>query len=168
MKLKVYNCIAIHIEDHYDVDNDSVVKLIARCTNNWQKGRFRRDAVLVGDADGDGNGLDRFEVAQLCLLFKFYYDRNESTENREAYELAYVQWFRKKPRHDINYMVIVELTDKFDVISVDDIYRPMHLIPKFEIAINLRTTTANRVDAEKYREFYVNSYIDYHAYNNCY
>ena len=57
---------------------------------NWQKTGPHSDAVLVGDVDSDGNGLDRFEVAQLCLLFKFF-NHDEHMKNQELYDLAYVQ-----------------------------------------------------------------------------
>jgi hypothetical protein len=68
----------------------------------------------------------------------------------------------------MNQMVIVDITDKFNVISVDAIYCLMHLIPKFKIIIDLKTTAANCVPADKYQQFYVNSFVDHHTYTNCY
>ena len=88
--------------------------------------------------------------------------------NQELHELAYVQWFQKNSHHNLNQMVIVELTDKFNVIGVEAIYCPIHLIPKFKIIKDLKTTVANQIAADKYQEFYVNSYVDHHAYTNCY
>ena len=63
--------------------------------------------------------------------------------NQELHELAYMQWFQKKSHQNLNQMVIVELTDKFDVIGVEKIYCPIHLIPKFEIIKDLKTTASN-------------------------
>jgi hypothetical protein len=128
---------------------------------------LRHDAVLIGDPDGPGNGLDRFEVARLHLLFQFY-NHDESMENPVSYDLAYVQWYQKKSLHDVNQMMIVELLDKFDVISIEAIYRPIHLIPRFYVIKDLKTTARNHIAPDEYREFYVNSYVDHHAYNNCY
>ena len=65
-------------------------------------------------------------------------------------------------------MAIMELTDKYDVISIQLIYCSIHLIPKFEIVIDLKTTMSNQIPVNKYWELYINSYIDKHAYINCY
>ena len=65
-------------------------------------------------------------------------------------------------------MVVVKLTDKFDVIGIEAIYYPIHLIPKFKIIKDLKITAANRIAADEYQEFYINSYVDYHAYINYY
>lgn len=148
------------------MDGDGILKQIARCTGEWRSAGPCHDTVLVGHADGRGNGLDRFEVCRLHLLFKFQ-DRDIS-ENPEKHELAYVQWFQKKSHHKLNQMVMVELTESFSVISVESIYRPIHLIPKFDIQNDLKTTLANHKAPDNFREFYINSYIDRHAFINCY
>ena len=59
--MKIYNCITIQLVD-YDMDDDGILKQIARCTTNWQKNIPHNDIVLVGNANSDGNGLDRFEI----------------------------------------------------------------------------------------------------------
>ena len=88
---------------------------------NQQKTRPHGDAVLVGDADSDGNGLDRFEVAWLCLLFKFF-NHNEYMKNQESYDLMYIQWFKKISHHIVNQMMIVKISDKFDIIKAEITY----------------------------------------------
>jgi hypothetical protein len=148
------------------MDGDRILKQIARCTPEWHNTGVRYDNVLVGHPDGPGNGLDRFEVCRLLLLFKFQ-DR-DIEENPEQYELAYIQWFRKKSHHKLNQMLMVELTETFDVISVESIYHPIHLVPKFEIQDDIKTTVAHHKTSDDFREFYINSYIDQHAFINCY
>ena len=148
------------------MDGNGILKHIARCTNKWQNASPCHDTILVGYADGPGNGLDRFEVCRLHLLFKF--QDCDITENPEQYELAYIQWFQKKYHHKLNQMVIVELTEKFDVILIESIYCPIHLMPKFDIQNDLKTTIANHKSPDDFREFYINSYIDRHAFINCY
>src|SRR5579871_3171215 len=116
---------------------------------NWQKTRPHGDAVLVGDADSDGNGLDRFEVARLCLLFKFF-NCDEYMKNQESYNLIYMQWFKKISHHIVNQMMIVEISDKFDIIKAEVIYYSIHLILKFIAVGNTRTTWVNHKAADAY------------------
>ena len=65
-------------------------------------------------------------------------------------------------------MMIIELTEKFDVIWAEAIYHPIHLIPRFCIINDLKTTAANQITSDKYQEYYINSYVDHHSITNCY
>ena len=166
LQIKIYDCITIELDDYTMDDDDAILKQIVRSTVQWHNSGARRDAVLIGHPDGPVNGLDRFEVCRLHLLFKFQ-DR-DITENPEQYELAYIQWFRKKSHHKLNHMVMVELTEAFDVILVESIYHPIHLIPKFDIQDNYKRKMAHREAPDDFQKFYINSYIDRHAFINCY
>ena len=147
--IKIYDCIMIQLVD-FNIDDDGILKQIARYTRNWQKNLSCNDIVLVGDANGDSNGLDRFEVAELCLLFKFYY-HDDDMENQEVHNLAYMQWFCKKSHHNVNQMIIVDIMEKFNVIAAEAIYHLMHLIPKFKIVVDVKTAAENHVPANKYQ-----------------
>ena len=103
----------------------------------------------------------------LHLLFEFC-NHDEIMGNLEKHELAYVQWFHKRSHHRVNKILIVEITEKFDVIWAEGIYHPIHLIPKNCIILDLKTTAANHIASENYQEYYVNSYVDHHALTNCY
>ena len=49
----------------------------------------------------------------------------------------------KKSYYKLNQIVIVELTEIFDVILVESIYYPIYLVPKFEIQDDIKTTVAH-------------------------
>ena len=65
-------------------------------------------------------------------------------------------------------MVIVELIEIFDIISVESIYCPIYLVSKFKIQDDIKTTVAHHKTSDDFREFYINSYIDQHAFINYY
>jgi hypothetical protein len=102
------------------MDNDGILKQIARCTTEWHNNGARHDAVLIGYPDGAGNGLDRFEVCRLHLLFKFR--DPDILDNQELHELAYIQWFQKEKHHKLNQMIMIKLMEIFEVILVESIY----------------------------------------------
>ena len=97
----------------------------------------RRDAVLVEcpgkESRGQVNTMSQRRVAQVLLLFTCPYWQ-------ERLELAFVSWFETKRTADPNSgLYLVGRTTKYTVISVKDIERPVHLIPKFGSQVGTTT-----------------------------
>ena len=77
--------------------------------------------------------MSQRRVAQVLLLFT-------CPCWQERLELAFVSWFETKRTADPNSgLYLVGRTTKYTVISVKDIERPVHLIPKFGSQVGTTT-----------------------------
>lgn len=83
-----------------------------------------------------------------------------------------VQLFSTQARDKYTSLFVLEATDKFVVIDVNQIERGVHLMPKYGSSFS--ATAASREigkngDAFKYfKTFWLNSFIDIHMYNTIY
>ncbi len=133
---------------------------------NWRAQGPRRDTVLVV-TDANKPGLQGIDIARVHLLFSFKY-------RCKTFPCAVVQWFSKvddaadpvtgfwrvAPDYDESQKPL------FQVIHIDSIYRAAHLVPDFGdsfIPNKLMRTPRRSLDA--FREFFVNPFVDHHAYD---
>ena len=102
-------------------------------------------------------------VARILLFFLFSFDS-------KPHKCALVHWFsmlRNQPDPD-NWMWIVT-PDNFggsqnlSVIHIDSIFHAAHLLPIFNTAPLPQTFNYTKT-LDSFHGFYVNKYIDYHAY----
>lgn len=142
----------MNIEDPF---TSEITKHIARCHLDWRGKGPRYDWILVDKGD-NAYGIDGFLVARLCLLFTIIY-------KSQKISLAYVEWLDKTERHYLNNMQTVRITNRYNVISTQNIFRPIHLIPQFD-----QNTWKFKRCIQDYDEFWVNHYIDRHAFVTCY
>ena len=106
-------------------------------------------------------------VARVLLLFSF-------TIDGELHQCALVHWFSTfgdQPDADNGMWVVTP--DYFgtvrntSIIHVDSIVRAAHLLPIFDQQPLPRTLNYTKT-LESFRGFYVNKYIDYHAYETAF
>ena len=138
-----------------------------RSTPRWQTSGItapRRDCVLIATGS-DVAGVRGLEVARVHLFFSFVF-RNEE------FQCALVHEFCKTfadPDPD-NGLWIVEpdlSPDKHRIMSVihlDSIIRGAHLLPVFtdDTPLPREVNFTHTLDA--FKAFYLNKYIDYHAF----
>ena len=102
-------------------------------------------------------------VARVLLFFSFSF-------NGKPHECALIHWFSvfgNQPDPDNGMWIVTP--DNFggsrnlSVIHIDSIFRAAHLLPIFNTTPLPRTFNYTKT-LDSFHGFYVNKYIDYHAY----
>ena len=102
-------------------------------------------------------------IARVLLLFSF-------TFNDELHQCALIHWFSisgDQPDPDNGMWVVtpdyIGRARSLSVIHIDSIFRAAHLLPIFDSTSLPRTLNYTKA-LDSFCGFYVNKYIDYHAY----
>ena len=138
-----------------------------RCTPKWKTSGIvapRRDCILL-ETGSDVGGVRSLDVARVHLFFSF-------TLGEETFKCALIHEFCKsftdpdpdnglwifEPDYDHNGYRIMS------IVHVDSIIRAGHLLPVFkDVAVIPREIDfTNTLDV--FKAFYLNKYIDYHAF----
>ena len=138
-----------------------------RSTPRWKSGGSigpRRDCVLL-DNGSDEPGVRGLDVARVHMFFSFL------TEE-QVYPCALVHNFHltfTDPDPDNGMWVVEPTYDKngarfMSVIHVDSIIRAAHLLPVFQRSAALPPQLTFSQTLDSFRAFYINKYIDYHAF----
>ena len=126
---------------------------------SWQKASGRYDTIFAS-TDPSMEGMRGLDVARVRLLFSFAYEGTE-------YPCALVRWFSRMgdSPDDRTGMWIVEPDDEetFSIIHLDTIVRASHLLPVFG-QDRVPTTLSFTDSLDTFTRFYVNKYIDHHAF----
>ena len=134
---------------------------------SWRKGPGRYDTIFV-NTDPSLEGMRGLEIARVQLFFSFSHEGVE-------YHCALVHWFSRvgDSPDDWTGMWIVE-PDALDdgkpfmsIIDLDTVVRASHLIPVFGRGHVLRTLQFTDT-LDTFTRFYVNKYIDHHAFEIAY
>ena len=133
-----------------------------RATPNWRKGGARYDCVFINQ-DSSLKGLLGMAVAQVKLLFTLHH-------RERRYQCALVHWFqrdRDTPERTSGMWIVKPRTSyRIPVCSVIDlatIVRAAHLIPVYDNT-PIPDTADHTTSLGDYDKFYVNKYIDHHAF----
>ncbi|OBZ65379.1 hypothetical protein A0H81_14520 [Grifola frondosa] len=133
-----------------------------RATPMWFGTAPRFDCAFV-NYQPDLDGIQALAVVRICLFFSFKF-------GGIVYPCALVQWFERiseEPDEDTG-MYIVRPESKrgapvLSVLHLDSIVRAAHLIGVYgKQAVPRDVTAHNALDA--YKRFYVNRYVDHHAF----
>ena len=127
---------------------------------SWRKGPARYDTILV-NTDSSMKGMRGLDVARVRLFFSFSHDGTE-------YPCALVQWFLRmgnSPDNLTGMWVVEQDSDETPsaIIHLDTIVRASHLLPVFGHA-RVPRTLAFSDTLNTFTRFYVNKYIDHHAF----
>ncbi|KZP23548.1 hypothetical protein FIBSPDRAFT_737184 [Athelia psychrophila] len=134
-----------------------------RAVPSWYNGLARYDTVFVETAP-DEIGMLALDTAQVQLFFSFNY-------RGTVYPRALVHWYEcvDDTPNDITGMWVVKPEVHEDgrphasVLHMDTILRASHLIPIFgTTAVPRGLSPAHSLDI--YRAFYVNKFVDHHAF----
>jgi hypothetical protein len=134
-----------------------------RCTKNWRSRGRREDVVLV-DVDPE-DAPDGLQAARVKLIFSFKY-------GHEDYNCALVHWYtdrdnRADPDTGMRIVMPSMRHDKsldLDVIPLDAILRPAHLMPVFGPQMVPSHLDFSQT-LDKFQAFYLNSFIDHHMFD---
>ena len=134
-----------------------------RSTPCWRKGAPRHDTVFV-KRDATIPGVRGLDVVRLLALFSFVW-------RGQYYPCALVRWFKHTAEEvDIGMGMWVVKPDNNDdgspavgIIHLDSVLRAAHLMPVFgDQFIPIGLTPDRTLDI--FQSFYINKYIDYHAF----
>jgi len=134
-----------------------------RSTPCWRKSAPRYDTVFV-ERDSTLAGIRGLDVVRVLGLFSFVW-------LGEYYPCALVRWFihvADEP-DELTGMWVVQPDDNADgspavgVIHLDSVLRAAHLLPVFADTFAPVDLSAEH-SLNKFLSFYVNKYIDYHAF----
>lgn len=140
---------------------------VIRSTPFWPRGDFpgpRRDCVFVDVGNSENVGMEGLLVARIYLFFRFSYGGIN-------YPCALVHWYSMsdEPEPDTGLWVVQPETTHqgmrhASVIHVDSIVRGAHLLPRFpsDLPVYREINYMNALDI--YASFYVNKFIDHHAF----
>ena len=140
----------------------------------WRKGPGRYNTILINAASDNASDNTRdsavrrilgLEVARAHLFFSFALDGVK-------YQCALAHWFsrQKDTPHDITGMHVVK-PDRLPngqpattVIHLDTVFRAAHLLPVFSTHLTPPKRQRYEQTLDLFSEFYVNKYIDHHAF----
>ena len=134
-----------------------------RSNPNWRQGPPRQDCIFI-EKDPELDGMRGLHVAQVLLFLSF-------NSCHTPYPCALVQWFVQvgdAPCSDTGMWIVKpELEDNgaqvTSIIHVDSIVRGAHLIGVYgELFLPRDFSHFDTLTA--FRAYYVNKFIDYHAY----
>ena len=134
-----------------------------RAVKSWRKGPRRHDTIFV-NTDASAQGMDGLDVARVLLFFSFSHSGVE-------YPCALVHWFSctsESPNANTGmWEVEPDLGNDgmkhVSIIHLDTVVQAAHLLPVFRQEFVLRTLSfTDTLDA--FDTFYVNKYIDHHAF----
>ncbi|KAI9436206.1 hypothetical protein H4582DRAFT_1816790, partial [Lactarius indigo] len=134
-----------------------------RCNPRWRKQNPRFDTAFV-ERDPTLPGAQGFNVVRLRALFSFVW-------GDIYYPCALIRWFihvGDKPDEVTGLWVVQPDTNAdgspaFEVIHLDSVLRAAHLLPIFGNSfMPIELSPHNTLDA--FETYYINKYIDYHAF----
>jgi hypothetical protein len=134
-----------------------------RAVKSWRKGPGRYDTIFV-NTDPSVEGMQGLDVARVRLFFSFSHDGIE-------YPCALVHWFSRvgdlPSDHTGMWVVKPDLMDNGKnltaIIHLDTVVRASHLIPVFGPQRVSRTLSFTDT-LDTFTSFYVNKYVDHHAF----
>jgi hypothetical protein len=137
---------------------------VIRATSSWFKGMPQYDCIFVNTSN-EVNSMRGMEVARAICFFSFVY-------LGITYPCALVHWFShiSEERDEDSGMWMV--SPDFDrnenpnlaVIHIDCIFRAAHLVPIFgDSFVPDNITNYNSLDS--FKGFYVNCFVDHHAFH---
>jgi hypothetical protein len=135
-----------------------------RATPSWRKNNSRYDTLFV-NSHPELPGMRGLTVARVFLFFSFMHEG-------ARYSAALVQWFSTMgtaPDDETGlWMVQPDFHDDgrpfLTIIPLESIIRAAHLIPVYRTSRFIRRSLTMHDVLDEFNLFYVNKYIDHHAF----
>jgi hypothetical protein len=135
-----------------------------RATPSWRGGPAQYDCILI-NSNSELEGMHGLDVARVLTFFSFSY-------NAQEYQCALIHWFshigvgpdettglwRVEPEFD------ADEEPRLDIVHVDCIYRAPHLVPIYKTNQYTSRCLTMHDTLDTFSRFYVNKYVDYHAF----
>ncbi|KAF8263163.1 hypothetical protein EI94DRAFT_1807666 [Lactarius quietus] len=164
-RIHVFNCAIATFHTPSDPSNNNGLRdEVIRATPSWLKGMPCYDCIFI-NSDNELQGMRGMEVTRAMCFFSFEY-------LGITYPCALVHWFShisdEPDKTTGMWMVNPDFEDGgkpiMAVIHIDCIFRAAHLIPIFgESFVPDHITPDNSL--EYFKGFYVNHFIDHHAFD---
>ena len=131
-----------------------------RALKSWRNGAGRYDTIFV-NTDSHADGMRGLDVARVRLFFSF-------SHNGVEYPCALVRWFSRvgDSPDDHTGMWVVQPDDDGSppsIIHLDSVVRAAHLLPVFGPE-RVSTTLSFTDTLDTFTRFYVNKFVDHHAF----
>lgn len=138
-----------------------------RATPRWRSGPARYDCIFVTNgAQASRTGFRGLRVARLRLIFSFQYKAT-------TYRCALVHWYDPvgdQPDDNTGMWMVrpsidaeLEGAPNLAIIHLSEIFRAAHLLPVFgEAPVPVELSYSDSLNV--FQTFYVNKYIDHHAF----
>ncbi|KAF8488240.1 hypothetical protein F5888DRAFT_1623289, partial [Russula emetica] len=138
-----------------------------RAVSKWRNGPARYDCVYVS-TDPEAEGMRGLDIARVRLFFEFSFKGIK-------YPCALIQWFSRVadgPDEDTGMWIVQPDKDPSglpirQIIHLDTIVRAAHLIGVYGDGFLPRDLTFDR-SLDVFRAYYVNKFIDHHAFEIAY
>lgn len=135
-----------------------------RAVPSWRNGPGRYDCAFI-NIDDKQDGMLSMDVVRIFCFLSFTFT------NGHTYPCALVQWFHRiaEERDELTgmWMVAPSLDEDgsrdLSIIHIDSIIRGAHLLPIFGTQI-VPPGLQFHDSLDAYRGFYVNHFIDHHAF----
>jgi hypothetical protein len=135
-----------------------------RAVPSWRKGPGRYDCVLL-NRDPDVPGLRGMDVVRVLLFFSFDFSGT-------VYSCALVRWFTvigDEPDVDTGMWIVKPEVDAggspvISVIHLDCVIRAVHLLDIFGTNTFLPNAFHFTQSLDSFRAFYINRFVDHHAF----
>ena len=136
---------------------------LIRSVPSWRHAAPQHGCVFV-ETDAALPGMQGLLVAQVFLFFKFSY-------RDIVYPCALVHWFEpvgNEPCPDTGMWIVrPTFRGRFKesrIIPISSIYRAAHLLPIYKTGYKVPRTMSPEDTLDSFKAFYVNKYIDHHAF----
>lgn len=135
-----------------------------RATPSWRNKTSRYDTAFI-NTNPDLEGMRGLEVARILTFFSFVHER-------KTYPCALIHWFSRVgtgPDENTGLWTVEPDLDgngkpHVTIIHIETIFRATHLLPVYRTARYIRRSLKMDETLDSFREFYVNKFIDYHAF----
>lgn len=135
-----------------------------RATPSWRNGHARYDCIFV-NVRPELEGMRGLEVARVFLFFSM-------AHGDTYYPCALVQWFSTVGGEpdDATGLWMVEPGFHEDeqpylsIIHLDSIYRAAHLMPAYRTSDFVKPSLTMHDTLDEFKLFYVNKFVDHHAF----
>ena len=135
-----------------------------RATPSWRNGAARYDCVFL-NTDPEIEGMCGLEVARVLAFFSFVF-------SDEEYQCALIHWFCRvdsEPDQDTGMWIIepefnIDEQPLIAIVHVDSIYCAAHLIPVYQTNRYISRSLSMHDTLDTFKQFYVNKFVDHHAF----
>jgi hypothetical protein len=136
-----------------------------RATPSWRGGSPRYDCIFI-NSEPEFAGMRGLEIARVLAFFSFVDDDSD-----DEYQCALIHWFSRLgggPDENTGLWVVEPDCDDgnphLDIIHIDSIYRAAHLLPVYETNRYVSRLLTMHDTLDTFKKFYVNKFVDYHAF----
>lgn len=148
--------------------SQETIRQLIRCKRLFH-GAPRLDWIATYDLADENlqerQGIDKYLFAQVHLFF-------EIRQKDKIFRLVYLEWFdvtdvpkvpgRRStvPRDPETGMAITVRSNRFSIVSVDDIIRAVHMQPLFEELDSARRALSENMNMYSFQKYVLNKYAD--------